>query len=103
MSAPQRGFSQTTASLPMHIAMGSVSSCAQLTAFAKLNRSQVPSALRRTKRDVIDGVKDREITTHPESIGSEHAVRTLRIRAAPRAVFGLPKQFALRAPANQNL
>src|SRR5262249_4837192 len=44
-----------------------------------------------------------EITTTPEPIGSEHAVRTLRIQAIPRAVFGLPKQFAVRATANQNL
>src|SRR5262249_8326557 len=43
-----------------------------------------------------------EITTLPEPIGSEHAVRTLRIQAVPRAMFGLPKQFAVRATANQN-
>src|SRR5215510_7860098 len=49
-----------------------------------------------------DRVKYREITTFPGPIGSEHAVRTLRIQAAPRAVFGLPKRFAVRAPANQN-
>jgi hypothetical protein len=40
-------------------------------------------------------------TTLPESIGSKHAVRTLGIQEVPRAVFGLPKQFAIPATANQ--
>jgi len=33
-------------------------------------------------------------TTLSEPIGSAHAVRTLHIQEVPRAVFGLPKQFA---------
>jgi len=57
-------------------------------------RMNMISPLRRKQTDCV--------TTLPEPIGSEHAVHTLRIQAVQHAIFGLPKQFAVRATANQN-